>query len=166
MTTSPPDDKHTDSAPWRDLTTALPQPPDHGEMDLVWQELEAHFHWYDKHATTNRIGYQVLKVVTLLLGGVVTILAATESSAVLTASLAATIVAGEGIQQLFQLHANWISYRGTAEALRQQAFAYAARVDPYQNPDSRRARLVDAVTAITTTENTNWAKNMQRPLSN
>jgi hypothetical protein len=148
---------------WQDLTGSLPAPPDAAERrDLLWQQLAAQFRWYDRSATRYRRGYQGLKIATLILGGGVTVLAAIGAPAWLTASLAATIVAAEGTQQLFQLHANWISYRATAEALRQQAFLYAAHVDPYTDPATRRDRLADVIRTITTTENTSWAKAMQQ----
>ncbi|MCU1655709.1 MAG: hypothetical protein JWO57_365 [Pseudonocardiales bacterium] len=141
----------------------LPAPPDEAERrDLVWKQLNARFHWYDRAANRCRRPYQALKIATLVLGGAVTVLAAIGAPAWLTASLAASIVAAEGTQQLFQLHANWISYRATAEALRQQMFLYSAHVDPYTDPATRRDRLADVVRAITANENTSWAKAMQQ----
>jgi len=142
---------------------SLPAPPDDAERrDLIWQQLTARFDWYDGAANRCRRGYQALKMATLILGGAVTVLAAIGAPAWLTASLAAAIVATEGVQQLFQLHAVWISYRATAEALRQQAFLYAAHVAPYNDPATRRDHLADAIATITTTEITSWAKTMQQ----
>jgi Protein of unknown function (DUF4231) len=147
---------------WQQLASDLPAPPEEAERrDVLWQQLVAQFGWYNRAATRHRRGYLVLKITALLLGGAVTVLAAISAPAGLTASLAAAIVAIEGVQQVFQLHANWISYRATAEALRQQAFRYAAHVDPYTDPATRRDRLADAVRTITTTENNAWTKAMQ-----
>jgi hypothetical protein len=141
----------------------LPAPPDEAERrDFLWQHLVAQFRWYDRAANRCRRPYQALKIASLVLGGAVTVLAAIGAPAWLTASLAASIVAAEGIQQLFQLHTYWISYRATAEALRQQAFLYSAHVDPYADPATRRDRLADVVRAITVKENTSWAKAMQQ----
>jgi hypothetical protein len=146
-------------APWR----TLPEPPDDGAHDLAWKELGDQFHWYDHAANRNRNVYLLLKIPAMLLGGVVTILAATKSSAVLTASLAAAIVAAEGIQQLFRLQPVWISYRGTADALRRAAMSYAMQVTPYDDPETRRTILADATRTITTGEFSNWAETMQQP---
>lgn len=149
---------------WQQLTGELPAPPEEAERrDLLWQQLVAQFGWYNRAATRHRRGYLGLKITALLLGGAVTVLAAIGAPAGLTASLAAAIVAVEGVQQVFQMHANWISYRATAEALRQQAFLYAAHVDLYADPATRRDRLADAVRIITTTENSAWTKAMQVP---
>ncbi len=120
------------------------------------------FAWYDQRARRDRIAYQSLKVVTLLLAATVTVLAAQHAPSWLTATLAAVVVAVEGMQQLFQLHANWISYRASAEALRQEAFAYVAQVAPYDTVQ-RRTLLAHTLHAIATKESNTWAKTVQQP---
>lgn len=146
-------------------SNSLPSPPDGDVSDVVWQELTWRFAYYNGAATRHRIWYQALKVVTLLLGAAVTVLAARRSPAGLTAGLAAAGVAVEGISQLFQLHAQWISFRRVAELLRQHAFDYAARISPYDGAD-RRDVLAKAVRTITADENASWAKAMDKPGAN
>jgi hypothetical protein len=141
---------------------SLPAPPDGDDGDVLWQELVWRFSYYNGAATRHRIWYQVLKVITLLLGAAVTVLAARNSPAGVTAGLAAAGVAVEGISQLFQLHSQWISFRRVAELLRQHAFDYAARVAPYDGPD-RRDLLAKAIRTITANENATWAKAMDKP---
>lgn len=46
---------------------------------------------------------------------------------------------------MFQFHANWISYRAVAEALRQHAFRFTAEVDPYTDRATRRNLLAQAM---------------------
>jgi hypothetical protein len=144
------------------MNGSLPEPPD-AQPDWVWRQLDSQFRTYDRAAMRYRLTYQTLKVLTLLIGTVVTILAAIKSPAALTASLAAGVVATEGIQQLFQLHANWISYRTAAEALRALAFAHAAQVPPYNDPATRSERLAMAIQSITAAENTAWKRTMEHP---
>ena len=103
-------------------------------------------------ARKNRLAYQLAKVATLLLAAAVTVLAAIGAPAALSASLAAAIVVVEGLQQLFQWHANWIAYRASAETLRRHAFAYAARTPPY-DADDRADRLANALGELTEREN-------------
>jgi hypothetical protein len=99
-------------------------------------------------------------VATLVLAAAVTVLAATGAPAPLSASLAAAIVVIEGAQQLFQWHRNWISYRASAETLRTHAFAYAARIAPYDGED-RAGRLAAKLTELTERENVDWADAMK-----
>ncbi len=80
----------------------------------------------------------------------------------MTASVAGVIVVVEGAQQIFQLHSNWISYRGSAELLPQHAFLYVASVKPYDQPSTRRARLAAALMDVVTHEKSNWSKVMEQ----
>lgn len=127
-----------DDSAWQLLGDRLPQPADPAERtDVLWQEFAALFRWYGRAATRTRLSYQVIKVAVLVIGAAVTVLAATRASSALTAALAASVVVLEGIQQLFQFQSNWITYRGTAEAMRQQAFWYVAQVGPYADTQTR-----------------------------
>lgn len=151
---------------WKRMTSELPAPPRQEDRDdLLWQELEALFAWYDKAATRTRLWYQLLKVTALVAGAAVTLLAAISAPAAVTASVAGVIVVVEGAQQVFQFHSNWISYRGSAELLRQQAFLYAAEVSPYDDAATRRNRLAAVLQELTTKETTTWSESMKRPPS-
>jgi hypothetical protein len=148
---------------WQRLTNTLPQPPDPEEQqDLLWQEVAAQFGWYNRAATRTRLCYQVLKVAALFAGASVTLLAAISAPAAVTASVAGVIVVVEGAQQIFQFHANWISYRGSAERLRQHAFLYVASVKPYDQPSTRRTRLASALMDVASREKSNWSKVMEQ----
>jgi Protein of unknown function (DUF4231) len=148
---------------WEQLTSELPAPPQDADRDdLLWREFAAQFRWYDRAATRTRTSYQLLKVTTLVAGATVTLLAAISAPAALTACIAAVIVIAEGAQQTFQFHANWISYRGSAELLRQQAFKYVTDVPPYDDPTKRRERLSHSLMMVTTKEKTTWSDTMKQ----
>ena len=155
-----------DDSAWQRLRNYLPQPADPAERkDVLWKEVTAYFQWYGRAATRTRLGYQVIKVAVLAIGGAVTVLAATRASSALTAGLAASVVVLEGILQLFQLQSNWITYRGNAEAMRQQAFLYVAEVGPYADTQTRRERLAEFMAEITAMESAGWASTMRRASS-
>jgi hypothetical protein len=148
---------------WKRMTGALPEPARAEDRDdLVWQQMTAIFAWYDKSATRSRLLYQCLKLAALVAGAAVTVLAAISAPAALTASLAGLIVVVEGAQQLFQFHPNWISYRSTAEALRQQAFLYAAGVGPFDDETTRRELLATSLRDLTMRENAAWTSTMRQ----
>lgn len=141
----------------------LPPPADPAEReDVLWRELESSFGWYDRQAGRNRLGYQILKVLAVAVGALVTVLAASDAPPVVTALGAAVVVVAEGVQQVFQFHSNWISYRTTAEALRQHALQYAAEVGPYADRDTRRDVLATSLQTLVSTETTGWASTMRR----
>ena len=155
--------RHGEAKAWQHLADSLPQPADPTEQnDLLWQELDAQFRWYERAATRTRLSYQILKVAAIITGAAVTVLAAISAPAVLTAVLAAGIVVLEGVQQVFQFHSNWVTYRATAETLRQHAFLYVARVDPYADAQTRREKLAEFMRDITTKENTSWTSTMRQ----
>lgn len=147
---------------WKELKSSLPLPPrPEDRADLLWQEVEAHFGWYDRAATRYRYGYLGLKLVALVAGASVTVLAASAAPPALTASLAALVVIVEGAQQLFQCHRNWLSFRATAETIRRHALLYVADVKPYDDPSTRRTRLGDFLRELTAVENDEWVIAME-----
>jgi Protein of unknown function (DUF4231) len=155
--------RDVDPDAWELMTSELPSPPREGDRDdLLWREFAVQFRWYDKAATRTRICYQLLKVTTLIAGATVTLLAAISAPAALTACVAGVIVIAEGAQQTFQFHSNWISYRGSAELLRQHAFKYVTDVKPYDDPAKRRERLSNVLMMVTTKEKTTWSDTMKQ----
>jgi Protein of unknown function (DUF4231) len=160
---APADIQPVDDQTWKHLTSSLPVPRRAKDReDLLWQELAAQFGWYNGAATRNRLAYQILKMIALVAGAAVTVLAALSAPAAVTASGAGVIVVMEGAQQMFQFHSNWITYRGSAETLRQQAFLYVADVSPYDDPATRRGRLAGFLKDVTTNQNASWANTMRQ----
>lgn len=153
------DTRRPDKNGWENLGDELPRPDFEEPPGLAWRQLAAYFRAYSRGATYNRLAYQVSRVATLLLAATVTVLAAIEAPAALSASLAALIVVIEGMQQLFQWHANWLSYRVSAETLRRHAFAYAARTAPYDAGD-RADRLASTLGDLVERENLGWRGTM------
>ena len=158
MTMSTPTDPTSPDlpeAPRQRLGNELPPPPSAADQqDVLWQKYQAQFCSYDRAATRSRYGYTTLNVISLAVAAAVPVLAATRGPAGLTASLAAVVAVIEGLAQLFQLQTKWISYRASADALRQHAFFYAAQVDPCTDPRARRDQLAAFLREATTKENT------------
>ena len=117
MTTSPVRDHDQPSSGRGSRLIATPTDPEEASGAL-WQEVRHRFAWYDRAANRNRWAYYAVKLMFLVGGAGVTVLAAISAPAMITAILAGSIVVLEGIQQLFRFHSNWISYRATAETIR------------------------------------------------
>jgi hypothetical protein len=147
---------------WTRLTDTLPTPPAPDDTDLLWHQLCAYLAWYEHSAKRARIAYRTTRLVAVVVAAAVTVLAASDAPAVLTASLAAVVVVLEGTQQLFQLQVSWIRYREAAETLRRAGHQYAARVPPYDTAD-RRARLAELMDVAITSEGRAWTQAMRRP---
>lgn len=148
---------------WQRLEGDLPPLPDPAEdADLVWQQLRASLRMYHRAATRARLGFQTLKTASLVVAASVPVVAAVSAPAGLTAGLAAVVVVLEGVLQLFQLQPHYISYRDTAEILRQHGFMYAGRVGPYTDPATRRDLLADLIQRAVGAERDQWNTAMRR----
>jgi hypothetical protein len=71
--------------------------------------------------------------------------------------LGALIVVLEGLQQLFQLHANWTQYRSTCEALRHEKFLWMAHAGPYSHSERLDALLAERVEGLVSQEHAAWS---------
>jgi len=116
--------------------------------------------WYDQHATRARIGYWVIKIIQLILGAAVPVVAGLHAPAAVTGSLGALIVVLEGIQQLFQFHENWIRYRLSATSVAREKSMYDARVGDYASGQPV-ALLALRIENIASSEAAAWAHSSQ-----
>src|SRR5262249_5612342 len=74
-----------------------------------------------------------------------------------TAGLGVFIVVLEGMQQLNQYHANWISYRSTCEALKHEKYLYLAQAGPYAGAANPRAMLAERIESLVSQEHAKWS---------
>jgi hypothetical protein len=72
-------------------------------------------------------------------------------------ALGAAIAIIEGLQQLNQHHANWISYRSTCEALKHEKYLYLGKAGPYATASDAHALLAEKVEALVSQEHAKWA---------
>lgn len=163
MTTSQASPQAARNDAWKRLGNSL---PGGGAVDSdgVWQELDSFFSWYSRAASRNRVAYQALKMVSLLLAAAVTVLAASSAPAVLTACIGAAIVVAEGTQQLFKFHTNWLRYRVVTETLREHALLYVARLAPYDgDATAAQGNLGGLLRAVIEDERKQWSVQMKPP---
>ncbi len=132
-----------------------------GDDDPVGARLNDQLTWYRNQAKRAKRSYTTVKVVQLLVGATVPVVAAISAPALLTASLAAVVVVAEGAEQLFQWHANWLRYRSTAESLKQQKHLYLAGAGPYGD-DDRRQVLAERVERVISQETGTWLADAER----
>lgn len=104
----------------------------------AWDRLEDQLGWYDRKSIAAQQAYKRVKVVQLIVGAAVPVVAALQVSAAVTATLAAFVFLAECAQQLYQWQTNRVLYRSTAEALKHEKFLYLAAAGPYQMDDRDR----------------------------
>jgi hypothetical protein len=128
----------------------------------VIDRLQAQRAWYDDHANRARIMYWTIKVIQLILGASIPVVAGLHAPAALTGTLGALIVVLEGVQQLFQYHDNWMRYRMAATALAKEGNLFQARAGDYSTGNPL-ALLAVRTETITSDEATAWLKTAQAP---
>jgi Protein of unknown function (DUF4231) len=69
----------------------------------------------------------------------------------------------EGLQQLNQYHANWISYRSTCEALKHEKYLFLAAAGPYAKVDDPLPLLADRIEGLISQEHAKWISAQQQP---
>jgi hypothetical protein len=131
---------------------------------LTKEFLNGQITFYDREAKKHSLAYHGTKAATIIVAAVIPFLAGQPGMAVATGLLGVVIVILQGLQQLFNVHENWIRYRSTCEALRSEGFLFGAQAGPYAGggPEAER-RLAEQVGAIVRQEYSRWATVQQQP---
>ncbi|MGH3797123.1 MAG: DUF4231 domain-containing protein [Pseudonocardiaceae bacterium] len=134
-----------------------PQQPPDGTADPTWARLEDQLGWYDRKSVAAQQAYKRVKLVQLVIGASVPVVAALQVQAAITAVLASIVVIAEGAQQLYQWQTNWVLYRATAEALRHEKYLYLAAAGPYSAEDRQRI-LAERLEGLVSQEHAKWTE--------
>jgi len=126
--------------------------------DPTLARLTGQLDWYNAKAKQNQQRYKGLKLLQIILGALVPVVATIDnSSRVVLAALGAGVVVIEAVQQLYQFHRNWIAYRATCEALLREQHLFEAHAGDYTEEAGRKALLAERVEAIIGHETGEWA---------
>ena len=131
--------------------------------EITLARLEDQINWYDRKSATSRIWHLRLKIGTLLCAGAIPFSAAIGAHAYVGGGLGLLVVIIEGLQQLFQFHDNWVSYRGTCESLKHEKYLFLALAGPYASAESPQRMLAERVESTVSVENAKWVAQETRP---
>jgi hypothetical protein len=137
------------------------------DTDIALERLEDQLNWYDRKASWNERRFKRFKLGTLTFSVLIPLsaVAATRYStitAIVTATLGATIALLEGLQQLNQYHQNWITYRSTAEALKHEKFLFLSSAGPYAESNPK-GLLAERVESLVSQEHSKWTSAQELP---
>ena len=120
--------------------------------------------WYDRKSRYNQRCFKVLKLWTIVAAALVPILVAFGvKDARVSAAIAATIAVTEGVQQLNQYHANWISYRSTCESLKHEKYLYLSGAGPYSAATNPHVLLAERIEGLVSQEHAKWTSGREEP---
>jgi hypothetical protein len=114
--------------------------------------------WYDGRSQRAQRWFKALKIIQLVTAGLiplVSVLGAPEPGKI-SAVLGLIILIVEGLQQLNQYQANWISYRSTGEALKHEKYLFLAHAGPYADASRAPALLADRTEGLISQEHAKW----------
>jgi hypothetical protein len=125
--------------------------------------IEDQINWYDRKSNYNQRIFKLLKFWTIAVAALVPVLAAFGLTQVrIVAALTATIALAEGVQQLNQYHANWISYRSTCESLKHEKFLYLSSAGPYSDPANSTVLLAERIEGLVSQEHAKWTSTREQ----
>ncbi len=131
-------------------------------QDVTLDHLQDQLEWYDQKSRQNQKAFKYLKVIAMIAAALIPALASFNGMSKVTAGLGVLIVVLEGLQQLNQYQANWISYRSTCEALKREKFLYLAKAGPYATANDPHALLAERIESLTSQEHAKWASTQEQ----
>ncbi len=139
--------------------------PDSPSVPAIVSGLTSALSWYDDRAKTNQVAYQLLRLAAIVLAAAIPVLTTSSAQALATAIVGSSIVAIEGVQQVFRYHDRYIAYRAAWNTLDREQRLYHNRAGRYSNDPDPDLTLAERFDQIVTEENTRWAVDMNATLS-
>lgn len=135
--------------------------------DPSLERLEEQINWYDYKSSQQKRYFNILKIVTIVAAAtkpfLTTVPTEAKLSQTIAAALGAAIVVIEGIQQLYQLQANWILYRSTCESLRHEKYLFLGHAGSYAVAQDAHSLLAERIESLVSQEHAKWASGQQMP---
>lgn len=131
--------------------------------NVTMERLDDQIGWYEERSSWNQLRYRSLKIAVIVVAASIPVLSSFGPEAVprwVLGALGALVAVIEGIQQVYQFHANWISYRATCEGLKREKFLYLAKAGPYASGESDTL-LAERIEGLMTQENTKWVSSQE-----
>jgi Protein of unknown function (DUF4231) len=130
-------------------------------VDVTMARLEDQITWYGDRSARNQRHYKILKIVVIVIAASIPVLASVpDVQKWVLGVLGALIAVIEGVQQVYQFHANWISYRATSEGLKREKFLYLAKAGPYAAAEGD-VLLAERIEVLISQENAKWVSSQE-----
>jgi hypothetical protein len=156
-------------AGWRvegGMATKRPERSEMLKIEPLWDRIQSQIEWYNSKAKANQQAYKASKIAIILLAIAIPILAEYgalpglhDTRALLVSIAAGAILLLEGLQQLNKWHENWILYRSTCEALRNERHLFVEKAGAYADlrPEAAQKVLAERVGDLLMSEHSRWA---------
>jgi hypothetical protein len=132
------------------------------------QRLEEQIQWYDSRSINNQWKFKVLKTIVIVAAALIPFLVGSKLpldgeklSQWIVGGLGVLVTVLEGLQQLNQYHANWITYRGTCEDLKHLKHLFLAKAGPFAAAADPRVLLAEQIESTVSQEHAKWASGQE-----
>ena len=119
--------------------------------------------WYDDKAGFNKRWYYRLQTTVIVVSAAITLAVAigvyfedVRWIRLVALALGASVTVFTSLLKIYRFQEQWLSYRGTAEALKKEAHLLMARLGEYGASASPRELFVDRVENLVSRQNTQW----------
>lgn len=131
------------------------------QINPTLDRLEDQIAWYDRKSGQSQRRYKWLKALTIIAAALIPVCATIPWGRPISAVLGVAIVIAEGLQQVNQYQANWISYRSTCETLRHEKYLYLAQAGPYASSEKPLALLAERIEGLVSQEHAKWVSSQE-----
>lgn len=140
------------------------------EEEYLSQRLDDQIMWYDEKSTKNQYIYKGLRIAEIVLSASITVMISLMEGPLylklLIAISSAVISIIAAVHGICKFQENWIKYRNTCEALKQEKFLYFTKAGIYSKTDDPFKLLVEQCERIMSTEHIDWSQRQTNPLHN
>lgn len=129
--------------------------------EYIQQRVDNQQDYYSMAAKKAKRNFQVLKAVEITLAALVPFLAASMGPGsmhymkILVGAIGVTVTILSGMLMLFKFNENWVTYRGTAEALKSEKYYFLSHAGPYKGKHAK-ALFIERIERILGEENQKW----------
>ena len=130
--------------------------------DVTLDRLDDQIDWYDRKSANNQHWHLRIKIAMLVSAAAIPFVSATGTPPQVAGGLGMLVVVFEGLQQLFQFHHNWVTYRSTCEQLKHEKYLFLGQAGPYADVPQPRRMLAERVESLVSTETGKWATHQEQ----
>lgn len=127
--------------------------------EYLEQRVEDQILWYEAKSQAAQTSFKGLRRCAIVMAAVIPALAGFAHLCriipILIGLLGALVVIFHAFESLGQYHENWLQYRTTCEALKNEKYLFLAKSRPYDT-ESRLALFVERVEGLISNENSVW----------
>lgn len=138
------------------------------ENEYMNKRIDDQIDWYDRKSQFNQKMYKRLVLIEIVFSASIPFLTSYSSICMINTLIAVfgigiTLIAG--MLSLYKFQENWITYRTTAETLKQEKYQYLTKTGVYNDgndSDYPLNILVNRIESIISKENTEWHRRLNK----